>query len=140
MVVLTNIFGQQCEHYESTNYIFHSLLRPLRECECQLSGAVVDGGEGAPPQYYGGPLLPQRLTLIGTRRPLLPPHLAVLRIMHDEIGQNWKFIFAEMFFSLSKNAEHCNALLVFGIEKVAGKKGCSEACYLTSDTAVVFFG
>lgn len=79
--------------------IFHSLLRPFRDCECQLSGAVVDRCERAPPQDDGGPLLPQRLPLIGTRRPLLSPHLAVLGILNDEIRQNGTILVFQFRFS-----------------------------------------
>ena len=73
MILSVNMVSQNCCSS------FHSLLRPFRECERQLSGAVVDGGEGTPPQHDGGSLLPQRLPLVGARCPLLSPHLAVLR-------------------------------------------------------------
>merc|ERR1719471_222466 len=70
---------ESCYQQDENDLVFEYLLRPFGECERQFSGAVVDGGEGTPPQHDGGSLLPQRLPLVGTRCPLLSAHLAVLR-------------------------------------------------------------
>ena len=111
-------------------------MRPFGECERQLSGAVVDGGEGTPPQHDGGSLLPQRLPLVGTRCPLLSPHLAVLRTVKYmkklvHIGNRCS-ISNFIFLAYSQKKSNELHFLIFGLQQ----RECLKACVSATVEAV----